>query len=446
MKIAIGHTNMDLDCLGSLILAKRLFRDHKIVKSRLIHPVARNLYNLYQNHFDFINPKDLAGQKIEEIKILDTSSWGRVKEYFSHISDSDPRIDIYDHHPAENCDILGATLHQSSFGSNTTHLATMIMNQGIELTTEEATIALTGIYADTGKFIHENVKAEDMRAAAFLIESGASLKLVKSFLATIKDDEQREILHAITKNLVTREIQGHSILLSYMELEENAQGLAAVVEKVLDLENPDAYFAIFYIKRSQTALLIARSQKERIDLHDILHVYGGGGHHLAGSAKVKAAEGVHFFDDFCLFLENTLIPAARAVDIMTAEVNSINENETLLEASIYLEKIEHTGLPVTDNEGMIAGFLSLRDIMKGRKADQMHAPVKAYMTRKIITASPTITIREIERIFYKYHIGHLPIVDDKKLLGIVTRWDYLQFRRSLVKLDGISDDIIKTAG
>ncbi len=431
MKIVIGHTNMDLDCLGSIILARRLFPDHEAVKSRLIHPVARNLYNLYQNHFDFITPKDLKGEKIESIKILDTSGWSRVREYFSYISNSDPEIDIYDHHPAENCDILGARLHQSDFGSNTTNLCRMIMEQNIVLTREEATIALTGIYADTGRFIHENVTSDDLRAASFLLDSGASLKLVKSFLATIKEEHQKDILHDLMRKLVVKEIQGHSILLSYLELEENSQGLAAVVEKILELENPDAYFAVFYIKKTKSALLIARSQKERIDLHDLLQTFGGGGHHLAGSAKVEAPEGSVFFNDFCTYLDKTLTPAARAKNIMTDNVLSFNENKSLLDASLYLEKIEHTGTPVLNDEGKLTGFLSLRDIMKGRRANQMHAPVKAYMTRKIITAGPEITIREIERIFYKHHIGHLPIVEGRKLIGIVTRWDYLQFKRSL---------------
>jgi tRNA nucleotidyltransferase (CCA-adding enzyme) len=38
-------------------------------------------------------------------------------------------------------------------------------------------------------------------------------------------------------------------------------------------------------------------------------------------------------------------------------------------------------------------------------------------------------MREIERIFYRHHIGHLPIVEEGKLAGIVTRWDYLEYRK-----------------
>ena len=420
---------MDLDCLGSLILIKKLFPDHQLVKSRLIHPVARNLYNLYQNFFDFIDARELEGQKVESVKIVDTCSWVRIKEYFSYIRDSEPVIHIYDHHPSENCDILGAVLHEGNNGANTTWLARQVMERGLTLRPEEATIALTGIYADTGRFIHENVTPDDLEVSAFLLEQGASLKLVKSFLETLREDSQVDILHLLLKTVAVREIQGHSILLSYLELDENTPGLAAIVEKIMEIENPDAYFAVFYIRKSRTVLIIARSQKERIDLHDLLHIYGGGGHQMAGSAKIPDQEGERFFGEFTGYLEQVLVPAARARDIMTRNVLSINENESLLEASLYLEKIEHTGIPVLNNQEEVTGFLSLRDIMKGRKAEQMHSPVKAYMTRKIITADPEITIREIERIFYKHHIGHLPIVENRRLLGLVTRWDYLQFKR-----------------
>jgi tRNA nucleotidyltransferase (CCA-adding enzyme) len=96
---------------------------------------------------------------------------------------------------------------------------------------------------------------------------------------------------------------------------------------------------------------------------------------------------------------------------------------------MFLERVDLTSCPVVDKEGSVSGFISLRDIMKGRKNGKMQAPVKAFMSRPVISAGSKITLREIERIFYKYKIGHLPILEEGKLLGIVTRWDYLQFQK-----------------
>jgi tRNA nucleotidyltransferase (CCA-adding enzyme) len=256
-------------------------------------------------------------------------------------------------------------------GSNTSFLGKLAMEQGVKLRSEEATIALTGIYADTGQLIYENVRKEDYEAAAYCLEMGASLKLVKSFLETIKEDRQMTTLHLLLRTGAIKDIQGHSILLSYLELEENIPGLAAVVEKIMALENPDAYFALFFIPKNKTALLIARSQKPGIDLHKLLSVFGGGGHQMAGSAKIACQDGRIFLEEFTAYLEKSLTPATRVRDIMSRQVYSISENASLLEASRLLESIEQTGIPVLDSSGAVSGFISLRD--HERKKSLPHA-------------------------------------------------------------------------
>lgn len=429
MNIAFGHSNMDMDCLGSLVLVKKLFPDYRLVKSNLIHPGARKLYNIYQEYFDFLSPNDLRGERIDRIIIVDTCIAARVKEYFNHVQKSDPKIRIIDHHNLENCDILGAQVEGATFGANVTYLGKLAIQQGISLLPEEATVALAGLYADTGRLIYENVCREDFEVSAYLLDMGASLKLVKSFLESIVEDEQILVLNQVFLRAYIRVIQGHSILLSYVELEENINGLAAVVEKVMDVENPDAYFAFFYIPKKNTVLVIARSQKAKIDLHELLQRYGGGGHQAAASMKITNRDGPKLFEEFLSYLEISLKPATRARDIMTRDVHTIGENMSLMDASRFLEQVDLTGAPVLNDHGVVSGFLSLRDIMKGRRASQMHAPVKAYMTRNVITSDGYITMREVERIFYKHHINRIPIVEEGKLLGIVTHGDYLKYKK-----------------
>jgi tRNA nucleotidyltransferase (CCA-adding enzyme) len=116
---------------------------------------------------------------------------------------------------------------------------------------------------------------------------------------------------------------------------------------------------------------------------------------------------------------------------MTKNVFTIHETTSLMEASMFLERVDLTACPVVDKEGGVSGFISLRDIMKGRKNGKMQSPVKAFMSKPVISAGSKVTLREIERIFYKNKIGHLPILEEGKLLGIVTRWDYLQFHKQM---------------
>jgi tRNA nucleotidyltransferase (CCA-adding enzyme) len=388
----------------------------------------------------------VSKEKIDNIIIVDTSSAERVKEYFACIHNSDPRIVIYDHHPGESCDIQGAELSGESWGSNTTCMGKLAMERGLTLESEEATIALTGIYADTGRLIYENVCREDFEVAAWLLDMGASLRLVKSFLETLKEDDQMQVLNQLLLLVRIQVIQGHEILLSYLELEENIPGLAPVVEKIMEIENPDAYFAVFFIRKSKTVLVIARSQKRRIDLHALLTAYGGGGHQMAASLMLRNQEGPRFYQEFLAYLENSLVPATCARDVMTKAVFTVSESSTILEASMYMEKVNHTGLPVLNDGGKLGGFLSLRDIMKARRASKMHAPVRSVMSKNTVSSHPGITMREVERLFYKHHIGHLPILEEERLVGIVTRWDFLEYKKRRKGLGTAIDSEQEKAG
>ena len=150
---------------------------------------------------------------------------------------------------------------------------------------------------------------------------------------------------------------------------------------------------------------------------------------MAASARITGRDGREFFEEFQSYLEHSLKPATRAEDIMTKDVFTINETTTLMDASMFLESVDHTSAPVLDKEGNVSGYISLRDIMKGRKHGKMQSPVKAYMSKPVISAGSMATLREIERLFHKEKIGHLPIIEDGKLLGIVSRWDYLNFHK-----------------
>ncbi len=429
MKIIVGHSNMDLDCIGSIVLAKYLFPDFQPVKSRLIHPVAENLHNMYQNHLAFLNAKDLDGQHVSKMIVVDTRTSGRIAEYLAHISNDDYEVEVFDHHPADEKDIPNAVIHEKPYGANTTQLGKEIIKQGIKISPEDATIALAGIFADTGNFTHLNVTCEDFEVASFLIDSGASLKLVSHFLQPLRKKLQITLFHQVLNSIEYRTIQGHFIITSYIGLDDETSGVNAVVEKVFEVENAEVYLAFFYIKKRKKLLIVGRNKKAFIKLNEIMAEFGGGGHNQAASAVIKTDNGRPVYNRILEYLDEILLPAYTAADIMTEDVIAVNADSTLLDASLKLEEISHTGAPVIDSDGNVTGFLTLRDIMKGRRSGQMHSPVKGYMTRKIVTASPETTVREIDELMFEHNIGHLPVVKDGKLAGIVTRHDYLNFRR-----------------
>jgi tRNA nucleotidyltransferase (CCA-adding enzyme) len=427
VKIIVGHTNMDLDCIGSIVLAKYLFPDHIPVMSRLIHPAAKNLVNLYHYHLDFKTVDDLKGEKVERVVIVDTRSRSRVKEYFEVIGNDVKEIVIYDHHRADSCDFEGAEVHEGDFGSNTTMIGLELIKNRISISPKDATIALTGIYADTGNFTHDNVQEDDFRAASYLLKHHADIKLVNNFLKSLKEDYQVSLFHDIMNTLVWQDINGHQIVFSYYSMEKQAAGLAAVVEEIFNIENPDAIFGVFHFEKPGSTVIIGRSGKNIIDLIDILKPFGGGGHAKAASALVKQGEGREIFKSLLEVLTHQLKHAVTAETMMTKDVVTIRDTWTLKEASLYFEEMDLSGAPVLNEKGELCGMLTLRDVMKGRKKDQMNSPVKAYMRTKLITCPAGANMREIENLLFINSIGHLPVIDEGKLAGIITRSDLLKF-------------------
>jgi tRNA nucleotidyltransferase (CCA-adding enzyme) len=430
MRVIVGHSNMDFDCLGSMVLARVLYPDHRAVRSRLIHPVARTLYNLYADRLDLAPIGELPREPVEGIVVVDTRSRRRLREY-EKLFETAAHVEVWDHHPDDSSDIEGAVLHGDQAGSTTTLLAQEAMQRGCRLQPEDATIALTGIFADTGSFSHENVTRADFDAAGWLAGQGASLALVKSFLRTLKEEAQLTLFHELLHHLSYQTVHGHLVLMLYREMDRQVAGLAAVVEKVLEVEGPDALFAVFSFLQDNEVLLIARGQEPGLDVSRILRAFGGGGHAQASSALLKGARGRETFHALQACLKTMLADALSATAIMDTRVQTIEASSSLQEASRTLEASDRTGMPVTDAAGKLCGYLSLRDIGKARRSGQMAAPVSSHMVRGVVAGSRALSLREIENLFFSHTIYDLPIVEDGRLVGIVTRDAYLRARAGL---------------
>ena len=57
------------------------------------------------------------------------------------------------------------------------------------------------------------------------------------------------------------------------------------------------------------------------------------------------------------------------------------------------------------------------------------APVSSIMSKEIISVEPEDTIKTVEKLFKENRIHHLPVVEGEKLVGIVSKSDYLFFKR-----------------
>jgi tRNA nucleotidyltransferase (CCA-adding enzyme) len=203
------------------------------------------------------------------------------------------------------------------------------------------------------------------------------------------------------------------------------------VEKVFEVESPDALFAVFAFLRDNETLIIARGQEHGLDVSRILRAFGGGGHAQASSALLKGEDGRKTFHALQACLKTMLADAVSATTIMETRVRTLQHGWSLLDASRFLEDSDRNGMPVVDPSGKLCGYLSLRDIMKARRGGQMAATVGSHMIRRVVSGTPSTSLREIENLFFNHTIYDLPIVDEGRIVGIVTRDAYLKARAGM---------------
>ncbi len=423
--LIVGHGNMDLDCLGSLVLAGALFPDHKPVRSRLAHPAVKEALTVFAYELPLLSLKDIKGAAPSSLIVVDTRTKSRIREFLDAFGDVPESITIYDHHRNEEADIPGARLVNSLHGAESSFLALMCREAGTKLGPDAATIALAGIYADTGNFTHNTTNPEDFEAVSWLMERGASLKMVRRLLRPLREPSQADLFHRVLGNLSWRHFHGHVVALSRVVLEEQTAGVAEVVDRVFADEPVDVLIVLVEIRGKGHHLVIGRSRKERFNLLDVLASLGGHGHIAAASAFIKDDRDV--WGELLDQLESVPVDAMTAVDLMSDNITSLTPETSVMDASILFEQTGFSGAPVLDPEGNLLGMFSLKDVSKARKSGAMKAPITAYMTRRIVSCSPGDTIREVERHMLGRNVGHLPVMDGTRLLGLITRGDYKKF-------------------
>ena len=69
---------------------------------------------------------------------------------------------------------------------------------------------------------------------------------------------------------------------------------------------------------------------------------------------------------------------------------------------------------------------------KQKKTSALNAPVKAFMTKNVVTIEPGKSPMQAARLMIKHDIGRRPVVENGRIIGIVTRSDNLSYLYALL--------------
>ena len=129
-------------------------------------------------------------------------------------------------------------------------------------------------------------------------------------------------------------------------------------------------------------------------------------------------------------IADIMVPAPIVVEVPGSRSDAIN----------IMVRNKLTGLPVVRaSDGMLMGVVSRKDIFRKFDEDQL----SLIMKKGCITITPDTTVEEAAAIFSEKRIHRLPVVEDGKLVGIVTPTDLLAIVKDM-KTTMIAEDVIRT--
>lgn len=125
--------------------------------------------------------------------------------------------------------------------------------------------------------------------------------------------------------------------------------------------------------------------------------------------------------------------ASASVDsIMSRTVDTLDASSTVGAVRDRFARGRHGAYPVLRN-GQIVGIVARGDLLELDVDDV--APIIEHATRDVVTVRPGDSAHEALRVMVDEHVEHVPVVEDGRLVGICTRTDLLEVRRSQLDLE-----------
>jgi nanoRNase/pAp phosphatase (c-di-AMP/oligoRNAs hydrolase)/CBS domain-containing protein len=429
MEVITTHRNTDFDALASVFSAAILHPGATPILPRSLNPNVRAFLSIHKDLFPFGSPKDIEPEETSKLIVVDANSWDRLEGVDALKQRSDLDIHMWDHHQ-ERGDIKANWSCCDPVGATTTLLTRRLEQEKEKLSTIQASLFLAGIYEDTGNLTFPSTTAQDAKAAAFLLEQKADLSMLNNFLRPVYGPKQKNVLFEMLKNSKRQKLKGYSVSLIKQKVEGHTPGLALVVDMYQDIMNVDAAFGIFTEAKKDRTIVIGRSGSASINIGAIMRSMGGGGHPNAGSAMLKSVNPDAVEKWIAELIKGNQKASVQISDLMSFPVFTVTPETTMKEVALLLREKGCTGFPVVEGETVV-GIISRRDFKKV-KSKQMSSPVKAFMCSKVAQIDPGSSVVQAARLMIKHDIGRLPVVENGKLIGIITRADTMRYYYDLL--------------
>lgn len=128
-------------------------------------------------------------------------------------------------------------------------------------------------------------------------------------------------------------------------------------------------------------------------------------------------------------------------DCMSQSMILFKKEQSIIEVVETLIKFRVSGGPVVDDEKRVIGIISEGDCVKQISESRYYnmpmedTSVEKYMSREVETISPDLNLFDVANLFLRSKRRRFPVVEDGKIIGIVSQKDIL---RTALMLKGFS--------
>lgn len=420
MDLIVTHLNADFDALASLVAARKLFPEAKIILPSTQERGVHEFITLAKDLVKIEEEKNIDLRKIRRLIVVDTRIKNRLGKIADFLPNKNIEIFIFDHHPRTKEDMPAKKDIFEAYGATVTILLNLIRKKRLPLSPLEATIFALGIYEDTGSLTFQTTTKKDIDMISFLFSQGANLSLISSYLNRELIAEEKSLLASLLNSTKIYSVGGLHIAISTFETDKFTQDLALITHKLLEIENINVIFTL--VKIENRIQMIARSRLKNVDVSKIVKEFGGGGHPSAASATIKNQNFNEVLDKLLELLRKNIKSELLAKDVMSVPVKTLTSSQLIKEAKAIMCNLKIKGMPVVER-GNLIGIITKNDLKRAIHHGFGHARIKGYMTKNVIWVNPFIPVSEIQRILAEKNIGRLPVLSRGRLVGLVSRTD-----------------------
>ena len=157
------------------------------------------------------------------------------------------------------------------------------------------------------------------------------------------------------------------------------------------------------------------------------------------NGNINATLMINFTPKFKKELERATIQQETVADYMTMKLISFAPDQDIREVIEIIIANKISGAPVVNRDKELVGIISEKDCLRVILDDVYHnlppneGLVSNYMSHKVITVEDSMDVVEVANLFLNSNFRRYPVVNNGKLVGLVSRRDILRASKTIKK-------------